>query len=149
MSEFSTIEEAIEAIKNGEMIIVVDDEDRENEGDLILAAQFITPDKVNFLTKNGRGLICVPMPAERIEELELTPMVERNTALHGTKFTVSVDALKNTTTGISAQDRATTISVLADEYAQPDDLGRPGHIFPIQAMPGGVLSRYRSHRRSL
>jgi len=101
MSDFSTIEEAIEAIKNGEIIIVVDDEDRENEGDLILAAQFITPDKVNFLTKHGRGLICVPMPEEKIEALDLTPMVQRNTALHGTKFTVSVDALKNTTTGIS------------------------------------------------
>jgi 3,4-dihydroxy 2-butanone 4-phosphate synthase/GTP cyclohydrolase II len=141
MSDFSAIEEAIEAIKNGEMIIVVDDEDRENEGDLILAAQFITPDKVNFLTKHGRGLICVPMPAERIDELELVPMVHRNTALHGTKFTISVDALKNTTTGISTHDRATTISVLADENAKPEDLGRPGHIFPIQAMPGGVLSR--------
>lgn len=141
MSGFSTMEEAIEAIKNGEIIIVVDDEDRENEGDLILAAQFITPEKVNFLTKHGRGLICVPMPEERIEALELTPMVQRNTALHGTKFTISVDALKNTTTGISTQDRATTISVLADEYAKPEDLGRPGHIFPIQAMPGGVLSR--------
>ena len=96
---------------------------------------------MNFLAKYGRGLICVPMPQERIEGLELTPMVQRNTALHGTKFTISVDALKNTTTGISAQDRATTISLLADENTNPDDLGRPGHIFPIQAMPGGVLSR--------
>lgn len=141
MSDFSTIEEAIEAIKNGEIVIVVDDEERENEGDFILAAEHITPEKVNFLTKHGRGLICVPMPAERIEKLELAPMVQQNTALHGTKFTVSVDALKNTTTGISTQDRATTISVLADENAKYDDLGRPGHIFPIQAMPGGVLSR--------
>jgi len=141
MSDFSTIEEAIEAIKKGEIVIVVDDEDRENEGDFILAAEQITPEKVNFLTKYGRGLICVPMPSEQIEKLELSPMVLQNTALHGTKFTVSVDALKNTTTGISAQDRAATISVLADENAKHDDLGRPGHIFPIQAMPGGVLSR--------
>jgi 3,4-dihydroxy 2-butanone 4-phosphate synthase/GTP cyclohydrolase II len=141
MSKFSTIEDAIEAIKNGEMIIVVDDEDRENEGDLVLAAQFITAEKVNFLTKYGRGLICVPIPEERIEELELTPMVQNNTALHGTRFTISVDALNNTTTGISAHDRSTTISVLADEYAKPEDLGRPGHIFPLQAMSGGVLRR--------
>ncbi len=141
MTDFSSIAEAIEAIRKGEIIIVVDDEDRENEGDFILAADHITPEKVNFLAKHGRGLICVPMPSERIEKLELAPMVQQNTALHGTKFTVSVDALKNTTTGISASDRATTISVLADENAKPEDLGRPGHIFPIQAMPGGVLSR--------
>jgi 3,4-dihydroxy 2-butanone 4-phosphate synthase/GTP cyclohydrolase II len=141
MSDFSTIEDAINAIKIGETVIVVDDEDRENEGDLILAAQFITPEKVNFLTKHGRGLICVPMPEARIEALKLSPMVQRNTALHGTRFTISVDALKNTTTGISAQDRATTISLLAGDDTNPEDLGRPGHIFPIQAMPGGVLSR--------
>jgi len=141
MTDFSTIEEAIEAIKNGEIIVVVDDEDRENEGDLILAAEFITAEKVNFLTKHGRGLICVPMPADRMEKLELNPMVRDNTALHGTKFSVSVDALKNTTTGISTFDRAVTISKLADENTKPEDLGRPGHIFPIQAMPGGVLSR--------
>ncbi len=122
-------------------MIVVDDENRENEGDLVLAAEFITPEKVNFLTKNGRGLICVPMPRERIEELELSPMVKVNTALHGTKFTVSVDAVRNTTTGISAHDRAETIRILADDSARPEDLGRPGHIFPIEALPGGVLSR--------
>ncbi len=122
-------------------MIVVDDENRENEGDLVLAAEFITPEKVNFLTKHGRGLICVPMPRKRIEELRLTPMVQFNTALHGTKFTVSVDAVKNTTTGISADDRAVTIETLVDDSAHPEDLGRPGHIFPIEAMPGGVLSR--------
>lgn len=141
MSELSTIEEAIEWIKQGRIVIVVDDENRENEGDLVLAAEFITPEKVNFLTKYARGLICVPMPGERLEELKLTPMVQFNTALHGTRFTVSVDAVKNTTTGISAQDRAVTIETLADNGAQPDDLGRPGHIFPIEARPGGVLSR--------
>ncbi len=141
MSELSTIEEAIEWIKQGRIVIVVDDENRENEGDLVLAAEFITPEKVNFLTKYARGLICVPMPGERLEELKLTPMVQFNTALHGTRFTVSVDAVKNTTTGISAQDRAMTIETLADDGAQPEDLGRPGHIFPIEARPGGVLSR--------
>ena len=141
MSDFSTIEEAIEDIRQGRMIIVVDDENRENEGDLVLAAEYITPEKVNFLTKYGRGLICVPMPTLRLEELELTPMVRINTALHGTKFTVSVDAVKDTTTGISAEDRAITISTLAADDARPADLGRPGHIFPIEAMPGGVLTR--------
>jgi len=141
MSDFLKIKNAIEAIKSGQMVIVVDDEDRENEGDLVMAAQFITPEKVNFLTKYGRGLICVPMPRERIEALELTAMVKVNTALHGTKFTVSVDAVKGTTTGISAHDRATTIKTLVDPNAQPDDLGRPGHIFPIEAMAGGVLTR--------
>ncbi len=141
MSKFSTIDEAISWIKQGRVVIVVDDENRENEGDLVLAAEFITPEKVNFLTKHGRGLICVPMPRKRIEELRLTPMVQFNTALHGTKFTVSVDAVKNTTTGISADDRAVTIETLVDDSAHPEDLGRPGHIFPIEAMPGGVLSR--------
>jgi 3,4-dihydroxy 2-butanone 4-phosphate synthase/GTP cyclohydrolase II len=141
MSEFSRVDKAIEAMKAGKMIIVVDDEDRENEGDLVMAAQFITPEKVNFLTKNGRGLICVPMPGERLEQLDLAPMVQVNTALHGTRFTVSVDAVKDTTTGISAHDRALTIKALAADDTQPEDLGRPGHIFPIQAMAGGVLTR--------
>ena len=141
MSEFSKVDRAIEAIKAGNMIIVVDDEGRENEGDLVMAAQFITSEKVNFLTKYGRGLICVPMPFERLQRLELAPMVQVNTALHGTRFTVSVDAVKGTTTGISAHDRAATIKALADQATKPEDLGRPGHIFPIQAMPGGVLTR--------
>ena len=141
MSGLSAIEEAIEDIRQGRMIIVVDDENRENEGDLILAAETITPEQVNFLTKYGRGLICVPMPAKRMEELELSPMVQINTALHGTRFTVSVDAVKNTSTGISASDRAITIRTLADNNTKPSDLGRPGHIFPIEARPGGVLSR--------
>jgi 3,4-dihydroxy 2-butanone 4-phosphate synthase/GTP cyclohydrolase II len=140
-SEFLRVDKAIEAVKAGRMIIVVDDEDRENEGDLVMAAQFITPDKVNFLTKHGRGLICVPMPRERLDRLNLSPMVQINTALHGTRFTVSVDAVQGTTTGISAHDRAVTILALADADTQPQNLGRPGHIFPIQAMPGGVLTR--------
>jgi 3,4-dihydroxy 2-butanone 4-phosphate synthase / GTP cyclohydrolase II len=141
MPDFSRVEKAIAAIRSGEMIIVVDDEDRENEGDLVMAAQHITPEKVNFLTKYGRGLICVPMPSERMQKLQLAPMVRVNTALHGTKFTVSVDAVKGTTTGISAQDRAVTIQTLVDSETYPEDLGRPGHIFPIEAMPGGVLTR--------
>ena len=141
MKHFSTIDEAIEDIRKGRMVIVVDDENRENEGDLVLAAERITPEKVNFLTKFGRGLICVPMPGERLEELDLTPMVRINTALHGTRFTVSVDAIQGTTTGISAEDRAITIKTLTDDDAKPSDLGRPGHIFPIEARPGGVLSR--------
>ena len=141
MTDFLKVEKAIEAIKTGKMVIVVDDEDRENEGDLVMAAQFITPEKVNFLTKYGRGLICVPMPRERMEQLQLSLMVQVNTALHGTKFTVSVDAVKGTTTGISAHDRAITIKALVDPASTPDDLGRPGHIFPIEAMPGGVLTR--------
>lgn len=141
MSGLSTIEEAINDIRQGRMVIVVDDENRENEGDLVLAAESITPEQVNFLTKYGRGLICVPMPGERMQELELSPMVQINTALHGTRFTVSVDAVENTTTGISAADRAFTIKTLADDNTKPSDLGRPGHIFPIEARPGGVLSR--------
>jgi len=141
MSVFSKIEEAVEDIRQGKMVIVVDDENRENEGDLILAAEHITPEKVNFLTKFGRGLICVPMPAGRLEELDLTPMVPINTALHGTRFTISVDAVHGTTTGISAEDRATTIRILADDSTKGSELGRPGHIFPIEARPGGVLSR--------
>ncbi len=141
MVEFSKIEKAIEAIKAGKMIIVVDDEERENEGDLIMGAQFITPEKVNFLTKYGRGLICVPMPSERIYKLQLEPMVQVNTALHGTRFTVSVDAVRGTTTGISAMDRSITIKALVDPSTAPEDLGRPGHIFPIEAMAGGVLTR--------
>jgi 3,4-dihydroxy 2-butanone 4-phosphate synthase/GTP cyclohydrolase II len=141
MTDFPRVEQAIEAIKAGRMTIVVDDEDRENEGDLVMAAQFITPEKVNFLTKYGRGLICVPMPAERIQKLQLEPMVQINTALHGTRFTVSVDAVRGTTTGISATDRSITIKALTDLQTLPDDLGRPGHIFPIEALKGGVLTR--------
>lgn len=141
MYKFNRIDEAIEDFREGKILIVVDDEDRENEGDFIMAATKVTPEKINFMASKGRGLICVAMTEERLDELELHPMVQRITALHGTKFTVSVDAVKNTTTGISAHDRAQTIRVLIDPYAKPSDLARPGHVFPIKAEKGGVLSR--------
>ncbi|MFH1701474.1 MAG: bifunctional 3,4-dihydroxy-2-butanone-4-phosphate synthase/GTP cyclohydrolase II [Candidatus Zixiibacteriota bacterium] len=141
MTEFCTVEEAIEEIKSGKMVIVVDDEDRENEGDFIMAAEMVTPEAVNFISKHGRGLICAPLTRERLEKLDLDAMVQRNTALHGTRFTVSVDAVNGTTTGISAFDRARTIKLLIDEDTKPEDLGRPGHIFPLQALDGGVLAR--------
>lgn len=141
MAEFCTIEEAIADIKAGKMIIVVDDEDRENEGDFIMAAEKVTPEAVNFISKYGRGLICVPLTRKRLEYLELDAMVHQNTALHGTRFTVSVDAIQGTTTGISAFDRAETIRTLVREETKAGDLGRPGHIFPLQALDGGVLAR--------
>ena len=137
-----SIEEAIEAIKNGQLIIVVDDEDRENEGDFICAAELVTPEIVNFMAREGRGLICVPITEERCTELELDMMVGNNTALHETAFTVSVDLLGNgCTTGISASDRAKTILALVNPETSPADLGRPGHIFPLKAKKGGVLRR--------
>lgn len=141
MMNFSTIPEAIEDIKNGKLVIVVDDEDRENEGDFITAAENATPEIINFMATHGRGLICVPMTAQRLNELDLQPMVPRNTSLMETQFTVSVDAIQGTTTGISAADRAQTIKVLIDPKSQPADLGRPGHIFPLRAQAGGVLVR--------
>jgi 3,4-dihydroxy 2-butanone 4-phosphate synthase/GTP cyclohydrolase II len=137
-----SIEEAIEAIRKGQMIIVVDDEDRENEGDFICAAELVTPEIVNFMAREGRGLICVPITEERCNELELEMMVGTNTALHETAFTVSVDLLGNgCTTGISASDRAKTIQALVNPETRPEDLGRPGHIFPLKAKKGGVLRR--------
>ncbi|HDQ00773.1 MAG TPA: bifunctional 3,4-dihydroxy-2-butanone-4-phosphate synthase/GTP cyclohydrolase II [bacterium] len=141
MSKFNTIEEAIEDFRDGKILIVVDDEDRENEGDFIMATTKATPEQINFMAKYGRGLICVPMTQERLEELGLDAMVQKNTAHHGTQFTVSVDAVKNTTTGISTFDRAETIRTLVDPKAHPSDLARPGHIFPLKAAKGGVLSR--------
>jgi 3,4-dihydroxy 2-butanone 4-phosphate synthase/GTP cyclohydrolase II len=141
MGDFNTIEEAVEEIKAGKIVIVVDDEDRENEGDMICAAEKITPEGVNFLSKHARGLICVPLTRYRLERLGLNPMVAVNTAKLGTRFTVSVDLLAGTTTGISAPDRAATIKALVDLQTKPEDLGRPGHIFPIQALDGGVLAR--------
>ncbi|MFH1279693.1 MAG: bifunctional 3,4-dihydroxy-2-butanone-4-phosphate synthase/GTP cyclohydrolase II [Candidatus Eisenbacteria bacterium] len=138
---FATILEAIEAIRDGRMVIVVDDEDRENEGDLIMAAERVTPEAINFLTKEARGLICVPLVEKRCEELGLEPMVSKNTAIHGTAFSVSVDAVHGTTTGISAPDRAATVLALVDERSRPEDLARPGHIFPLAAASGGVLRR--------
>ncbi len=138
---FDTIEEAIEDIKNGKMIIVVDDEDRENEGDIIMAAEKVTPEAVNFITKEARGLLCLPLTAERAAELEFDFMVKDNTSMHETPFTVSVDYNIGTTTGISAYDRAKTILAVADDNAKPEDFGRPGHIFPLIAKKGGVLKR--------
>ena len=139
--KFATIPEAIEDIKRGKLVIVVDDEDRENEGDFITAAENATPEIINFMATHGRGLICVPMMADRLHHLDLQPMVSRNTAPMETPFTVSVDAIEGATTGISASDRAQTIKVLIDPKAHPDDLGRPGHIFPLRAQNGGVLVR--------
>ncbi len=137
------VEDAIEAIRRGEMIIVADDEDRENEGDLVMAAAAVTPEHVNFMTKHGRGLICVALTDERADALELPLMTEKNTDPQGTAFTVSVDAHRRfgVTTGISAQDRAKTIELLVDPSTAPADLRRPGHIFPLRAKPGGVLRR--------
>jgi 3,4-dihydroxy 2-butanone 4-phosphate synthase/GTP cyclohydrolase II len=141
MAELNTIEEAIEDIKQGKMVIVVDDADRENEGDMIFAAEKVTPEVINFVSKYARGLVCIPMTRDRIEQLDLSPMVKVNTAKLGTRFTVSVDAVYNTTTGISAHDRAQTIKTLIDPKTRAEDLARPGHVFPIQAQDGGVLSR--------
>nr|WP_299422592.1 bifunctional 3,4-dihydroxy-2-butanone-4-phosphate synthase/GTP cyclohydrolase II [uncultured Emticicia sp.] len=136
------IEDAIEAIRTGEIIIVVDDEDRENEGDFVCAAEKTTPEMVNFMVKEGRGLMCTPLTRQRCEELELDMMVGKNTAQHETAFTVSVDLLGNgCTTGISASDRAKTIQALVNSTTKPDDLGRPGHIFPLRAAEGGVIRR--------
>jgi len=140
--KLNTIEEGIEDIKNGKLVIVVDDEDRENEGDFICAAELITPEIVNFMAKHGRGLICAALPEERCEELELELMVGKNTSIHETQFTVSVDLLSpETTTGVSARDRALTIKALIDPLTKPSDLGRPGHIFPLKAKTKGVLRR--------
>lgn len=136
------IEEAIEAIRKGELVIVVDDEDRENEGDFICAARFATPEVINFMSKEGRGLICVALTEERCQELDLQPMVSSNTSLHETAFTISVDLVReDTSTGISAHDRSKTIMALIDPATKPSDLGRPGHIFPLKAKQGGVLRR--------
>ncbi len=140
--KLNTIEEAIEAIRKGEIIIIVDDEDRENEGDFVTAAELITPEKVNFMAKYGRGLICAALPEERCEELDLDLMVGKNTSLQETPFTVSVDLIApGMTTGISAEDRARTIKALVDPKTKPEDLARPGHIFPLKAKSKGVLRR--------
>lgn len=136
-----SIPEAIEEIRNGRIIILVDSEDRENEGDLVIAAEYCTPEVINFMATHGRGLICVPMTQSRSQRLELDLMVENNQDKYGTAFTVSVDAREGTTTGISAQDRAQTVKVLIDDEAKPHDLRKPGHIFPLAARKGGVLVR--------
>ncbi len=140
-TEFATIEAAIERIRDGHMTVVVDDEDRENEGDLVMAADKVTPEAVNFMAKHGRGLICVPMLGERLDALRISMMVSDNTAPLGTAFTVTVDARRGVTTGTSAYDRAVTVRTLIDPATHPEDLTRPGHILPLRAMQGGVLRR--------
>jgi 3,4-dihydroxy-2-butanone 4-phosphate synthase len=140
--EFASIEDALEELRAGRMIVVVDDEDRENEGDLTMAAEMITPEAINFMATHGRGLICLAMTNERLQELELDPMVPTNSALGGTAFTVSVDVKgHDITTGISAYDRAQTIKAAVDPNSQPEDFARPGHVFPLRARSGGVLER--------
>lgn len=136
-----TIEKGIEEIRKGNIVIIVDDEDRENEGDFIMAAEKVTPEAINFMTKYGRGLVCLAVGGERLDELQIPSMVERNTAKMNTAFSVSIDAIHGTTTGISAHDRAHTILTAIDKKTKPEDLARPGHIFPLRAKPGGVLKR--------
>ena len=137
----SRVEEAVEEVRAGRIVIIVDDEDRENEGDLAMAAEMVTPGAINFMATEGRGLICVPMMGQRLDQLRLPLMVQDNTARLSTAFTVSVDALKGATTGISTQDRAVTVRALLDPTTRPEDLGRPGHIFPLRYTEGGVLVR--------
>lgn len=138
---FNTIEEAIEDIRQGKMVILVDDEDRENEGDLCMAAEKVTPEAINFMAKYGRGLICLALTPERVEELKLPMMTNENESPHGTAFTVSIEARYGVSTGISAHDRAHTIKVAIDPKTRPEDLVKPGHVFPLKAKPGGVLQR--------
>jgi len=138
---FNTITEILQDIAKGRMVVVIDDEGRENEGDLLMAAEFATPDAINFMAKHGRGLVCVPMEAKRLDELEIYPMVETNQTRFHTGWTVSVDAKEGITTGISAYDRALTIKLMIDSKTKPQDIVRPGHIFPLRAAEGGVLVR--------
>src|SRR5436853_7878908 len=138
---FATIQEAAELYRRGSFVIIVDDEDRENEGDLCIAADKITPETVNFMAKNGRGLICLALTEERCEALGLPLMVENNTSPYGTAFTVSIEARGRVTTGISAFDRSATVRVAIDPKSRPLDLTRPGHVFPLRAKKGGVLKR--------
>src|SRR5262245_45495279 len=138
---FDSIESVIADLQKGKMVIIVDDADRENEGDLIMAAQFVTPAAVNFMAKHGRGLICVPTTSERLQQLGIERMVRQNRETFKTDFQVSVDAARGVTTGISAGDRAETIKIMSDPTAVPEDLVAPGHVFPLRARPGGVLQR--------
>src|SRR5215470_4386412 len=138
---FDTIEAVIGDIQRGRMVIVVDDEDRENEGDIIMAAQFVTPASVNFMAKHGRGLVCAPTTSERLQQLGIERMVRQNRETFKTDFQISVDAARGITTGISAADRAQTIKIMAEPTAVPEDLVQPGHVFPLRARPGGVLQR--------
>ncbi len=140
------IEDAIEAVSQGEIVIVVDDEQRENEGDFIMAAEKARPKDINFMAKEGRGLVCLPMESERLAELELDSMVGENTSHHGTQFTVSVDAKEGISTGISAYDRAKTIGDMVDGSTEPEDLVRPGHVFPLRAEEGGVLTEQATRK---
>jgi 3,4-dihydroxy 2-butanone 4-phosphate synthase/GTP cyclohydrolase II len=139
--KFNTIDEAVEDIKKGKMVVLVDDEDRENEGDLTMAAEKVTPAAINFMAKEGRGLICLSLTPERVEHLQLPMMTTDNTSSFGTAFTISIEAKKGVTTGISAADRAKTIKTAIDPKCGPEDLARPGHVFPLRAKPGGVLQR--------
>ncbi len=141
MSRFTTVSRAIDELRRGRLLVVVDEEDRENEGDLIGAARGISPETVNFILTEARGLLCAPSTPQRLEELALPMMVTHNTSLHETAFTVSVDAAHGTTTGISASDRAATLCALADAATRPEDLLRPGHVFPLRADPGGPAAR--------
>jgi 3,4-dihydroxy 2-butanone 4-phosphate synthase/GTP cyclohydrolase II len=138
---FNTIEEALEDIAKGKMVILVDDEDRENEGDLCMAAEKVTPEAINFMAKHGRGLVCLSLTPQRVEELSLPMMTDENTSAFGTAFTVSIEAKKGVTTGISAHDRAHTVLVAIHPQSKSEDLARPGHVFPLRARPGGVLQR--------
>lgn len=140
-SVFATIEEAIDEIRRGRIVIVVDDADRENEGDFVMAAEKATPEAINFMVTHGRGIVCMPAAGERLDALGIPLMVEQNRESHGTAFAVSIDAREGTTTGTSAHDRATTIRTAADPRTRPDDLRMPGHVFPLRAKPGGVLER--------
>src|SRR5260370_42178992 len=137
----ATVPEAIADIKAGKLVIVVDDEDRENEGDLVVAAQLVTPEHISFMTHHGSGLVCMPVIAKRLDELGIAPMVEHNTSRLGTAFSVSIDAKDMTTTGASAYDRAATIRKVLDPSAKPSDFASPGHTFPLRAAEGGVLTR--------
>jgi len=139
--QFNSIEDVVADVRKGKMVIVVDDADRENEGDLIMAAQFVTPPAVNFMAKHGRGLVCVPTTSERLQQLGIERMVRQNRETFKTGFQISVDAARGITTGISAADRAETIRIMADPTAVPEDLVQPGHVFPLRARPGGVLQR--------
>ncbi len=140
-SPIAPIPEIVEEIRNGRIVVLIDDEDRENEGDLIFAADFVTPEKINFLAKYGRGLICMPITAEHAQRLRLPPMAPHNRTVHGTNFTVAIEAAEGVTTGISAADRAHTIRVATRPDAKPEDIVQPGHVFPLVAQPGGVLMR--------
>ena len=140
-SAFSTIEAALEDIRAGRMVIVVDDENRENEGDLTIAAEKISPEAINFMARHGRGLICMPITGQRLDELQVPLMVNDNSSVHGTAFCVSIEAKQGVSTGISAGDRARTVLAAIDPRTRPSDLARPGHMFPLRARPGGVLAR--------